>query len=80
MDKILIQQIIQTDFEATIKPEIWVTYYGDRMYVKEMNTPHIRRCINCLRGRGEKIIPPNYLGKPKRDWLKIFKQELISRQ
>lgn len=60
-------------------PYFWVTAKRRIIPVKSMSTEHIQNCIACLEGRGNKIIPENYLGG-KEKWLTIFNEELIRRQ
>ncbi len=43
-----------------------------------MTTEHIKNCIACWNGVGNKEIPSDYLGG-RAKWLKIFNQELINR-
>lgn len=67
---------IQTE-DAT-KNHVWVTARGLDIPVKEMSTNHIKNTINCWNGDGNMRIPKDYLGG-KDKWLKIFSNELASR-
>lgn len=67
--------LLQIDFEK----HIWITAYDIEIPVKQMTTEHINNCIACWEGRGNMRIPDDYLGG-KEKWLKIFNDELISRQ
>ncbi len=58
---------------------IWVTARGTEIPVKEMSSNHIQNCIKCWEGTGNMSIPEGYLGG-KEKWLKIFNDELVSRQ
>lgn len=62
-----------------IEKHIWITAYGIRIPVNKMTTIHIRKCINCLNGVGNMVIPDDYLGGREK-WLKIFNAELLKRQ
>lgn len=67
--------IPKVDFEK----HIWITVYDLKIPVKQMTTEHINNCIACWEGRGNMEIPIDYLGG-KEKWLKIFNNELLSRQ
>lgn len=56
----------------------WITAREEKIAVKSMTTTHIQNCIKCWLGVGNMEIPHDYLGG-KEKWLKIFTQELISR-
>ncbi len=58
---------------------IWITAYRQKRFVREMSTQHIINCIKCFNGEGNVRIPEGYLGG-KEKWLKIFSDELITRQ
>ena len=64
--------------QPEIENHIWITAYRKEIPVQLMSTLHIKNCIKCLLGIGSKEIPNGYLGGKKK-WLKIFKQELITR-
>lgn len=57
---------------------IWITSDGEEKIVCEMTTEHIKSCIKCLNGEGNKYIRDGYLGG-KEKWLNIFKEELSIR-
>lgn len=61
-----------------VENHIWITARHKKIPVKSMSTIHIQNCINCLNGTGNMIIQEGYLGG-KEKWIKIFTQELISR-
>ena len=75
--KLITNIVVDIEFQIP-KGHIWVTALGDNIPVKQMTTVHIKRCIDCWNGVGNKHIPNGYLGG-KEKWLKIFNDELVSR-
>jgi hypothetical protein len=73
-------KVIQAGSEVNVSIEnhVWKTAYGRRFPVRSMSTKHIRNCIACWNGMGNKDIPEGYLGGRDK-WLKIFNDELASR-
>jgi hypothetical protein len=69
----------QAEVETCIENHIWITARKEKMYVREMETSHIKNCIRCWNGEGKTYIPPGYLGG-KQKWLDIFNKELLNRQ
>ena len=72
-------EVLIQESEQSIENHMWVTARGLELPVKSMTTSHIHNCIKCWEGRGNMRIPNDYLGG-KEKWLKIFNQELITRQ
>lgn len=74
--RIMTQAAIQS--QVSTEKIVWVTAKGNRIPVKEMSTKHIKATVKCWNGKGKSKIPSDYLGG-KDKWLKIFENELISR-
>ena len=68
--------VSKEEVETSIESHVWVTAYKKRIPVREMSSNHINNCIRCF-NNGK--IPHTYLGG-KEKWLKIFSEELTSRQ
>lgn len=76
ISRIMTQAAIES--KVTTEKIVWITAEGNKIPVKEMTTKHIRAAINCWNDKGKSDIPSDYLGG-KDKWMKIFENELISR-
>lgn len=64
--------------EILIQNHIWITAAKIEIPVRNMTSFHIQNCIRCFNGEGNMHIPNDYLGG-KEKWLRIFQDELNSR-
>lgn len=70
--------IDQDEIDYMVRNRTWLTANGRKINVNEMSDDHIRSCIKCWKGEGDKVIPSSYLGG-KKVWLEIFYAELLKR-
>ena len=59
---------------------IWRDSSGMKMRIRSMSTNHIINVVNCLEGKGKRLMPDLYFNRTREQWLRIFTLELDRRK